>query len=358
MTNTSALVIPDKIPFLSYPSPRSSNKSLKHVLIFFIPGNPGLISYYAPFLTALHQLLQEREKSPDCNYAYDIYGRNLIGFADEDHSPPFGSLTSPDHGATTTTRVILPFSLEQQIALLRSDLERLNRDCRVYDDVILIGHSVGSYIALELFHRHHVSSCTVPIKAAILLFPTVSHIARSPSGQKLNLLATYSWLDNYAHAVAKGFVSLLPASVLSFVVHKVMKFPPHAAEATLDFLRSKDGIWQALHMGKDEMRTITEEKWQKDFWEEITSTDTEGEGEREEEGKGKGNKFYFYFAEKDHWVADACRDEFIAARKQNPRARTEIVIGTEKIPHAFCIHHSETVAEKVKVWIDEITGQL
>lgn len=203
-----------------------------------------------------------------------------------------------------------------------------------------MGHSVGSYISLEIFHRHHLgldaSLKSVNLKAGILLFPTVTHIAQSGSGQKLDLIRRTPFLNTWAHQVAKGFVDLCPSWFLSTVVKKVMGFPEHAAQATLQFLASREGIWQAIHMGKDEMATITEEKWSEDMWE-----IQDAEDEREGDG-GLKAKFYFYFAQKDHWVADECRDEFIEKRRRHEKARTRVVVDEGKTPHAFCIRQCLT----------------
>ncbi|KAL2165784.1 hypothetical protein VTG60DRAFT_3827 [Thermothelomyces hinnuleus] len=359
----------DQVPFLEYPSPNQDDLTRRQCLIYLIPGNPGLVAYYEPFLKTLRQLLDEREKEAGYRYAFHIYGRNLLGFDDGDHEPRFGTTTAS--GARTE-----PFTLEDQIRGVCGSVPAVNNDTlgdgRTFDQVILIGHSVGAYIALEAFHRHHQARletagasdplASVNLRSGILLFPTVSHIARSSSGQKLNLLRTTPLLDRTAHHVAKGFVSLWPVWILDAIVSRVMGFPEHAVAATLRFLTSADGIWQALHMGKDEMRSITEEKWGEELWE-IQEAEADAEADA---GKGCGNgeakpglgrtKFFFYFAEKDHWVADECRDEFIARRKRHGKGRTRVVIDETGIPHAFCIHHSESVAEKVKAWVEDIAG--
>lgn len=315
------------------PADRSLPPDSRHVLIYFVSGNPGLIDYYQPFLSTLHTLL---ESSP-ARHGYGavslhIRGRNLAGFDDEDHDKPF-------------TEANPPHSLEYQIRHVLSDISSARvevdgpRNGTAFDDVIVIGHSVGSFITLEVFHRHlqrHPEIEKVNLRAAILLFPTVTHIAQSPSGRKLDLIRSTPFLDRTAHRVAKGFVDLLPASVLGWVVRRVMGFPPHAADVTLRFLLSRDGIWQAIHMGKDEMRTIKEETWAEELWE---IADEAAEQERDVP------KFFFYFGKGDHWVAEACRDEFIRrrhehAQREGPghkRGKTRTVLDDDDIPHAFCI---------------------
>ncbi|KAK4041265.1 hypothetical protein C8A01DRAFT_34677 [Parachaetomium inaequale] len=377
-------VTQDQVPFLGYPSSRQDDPGHLQCLIYLIPGNPGLIAYYEPFMKTLRQLLDEKEAVAGCRHAFHIYGRNLLGFQDGDHSPAFGTTTT----SGTKTE---PFTLEDQIRDVSDHLQQLNTSTlktgQTFDQVILIGHSVGAYITLELFHRHHHARRvlhttptttsnpppdplgTVPLTAAILLFPTISHIARSRSGQKLDLLRTTPFLDRAAHHIAKRFVDLCPGWLLSAVVRRVMGFPAHAVGATLQFLASRDGIWQALHLGKDEMRVIGEERWGEEMWvvqEMVEEEAEEEEGEDEggvrgrEGGEGKAGlgrtKFIFYFAERDHWVADECRDEFIERRRRQEKGRARVVVDEGGVPHAFCIHHSEFVAEKVKGWIGDIAG--
>lgn len=362
MTTTSALtaaaasVIQSEVPSLEYPSPRRDDIARRQCLVFFIPGNPGLIGYYTPFLSTLRQLLDETEGRDGCGYAFHIYGRNLLGFDDRDHEPAFGTTTA---GGVR----VEPYTLEDQIRALCEHVGEVNRSAlrgaaaggrgRAFDKVVLIGHSVGAYMVLEMFNRHHQarrrrgedgdawqrtegsavldSLASVELTAGILLFPTVSHIARSSSGQKLDLIRQTPLLDRSAHRIAKAFADLWPRWVLDAIVRRLLGFPEHAARATVRFLTSRDGIWQALHMGKDEMRTITEDKWSEDLWE-IQ--------EAEEKETGLGAKFFFYFAQKDHWVADECRDDFIEKRRRHEKGKTRIVIDEEKIPHAFCIRES------------------
>ena len=373
----------NQVPYLEYPSARRDDLGRQQCLVFVIPGNPGLIAYYEPFMKTLRQLLDEKEAKDGCRSAFHIHGRNLLGFADADHSPHFGT---PSPSGTSTTE---PFSLEDQINHTSTGVTQLTQPSSTtpnFTSVILIGHSVGSYIALELFNRHHhhhtPSTPTPPIPhllhSAILLFPTITHIALSPSGKRLNLLRTTPLLDRTAHHIAKGFVDLLPRWLLGGVVRRVLRFPAHAAEATLQFLTSRDGIWQALHMGKDEMRVIGPEAWGRELWEAVDAV--EGDEDREVGGleKEAGRvRFWLYFGEGDHWVADEWRDEFITRREREGGGGTRVVLDEGGVPHAFCIRtclgvgfgvavrgflanvvadHSEAVAEKVGGWIGEAVG--
>jgi hypothetical protein len=118
---------------------------------------------------------------------------------------------------------------------------------RQYTTITLIGHSVGAYILLELITRIRKSSSPLNIRGGILLFPTVTHLAQSPSGIKVTpILTNIPDLPRKINLVAKCLVWLLPRAALKWIVGKVASMPDYAAEVTTRFLRSPMGVWQAL----------------------------------------------------------------------------------------------------------------
>ncbi|KAI0879905.1 uncharacterized protein GGS22DRAFT_103206 [Annulohypoxylon maeteangense] len=328
---------------LSFP-PRQLNDNTvdesqsRNILIFFISGNPGLVDYYEPFLSTLRGLLDETiSQQLSC---FQIYGQDLAGFRDDDHEP--------------FTQQRKPHDLEYQIqysltALSQLRVESGSRKGQPYDEVLLIGHSVGAYIALELFHRLLRNQELAPqlnLTSGILLFPTIHHISSSPSGQKLDLLRRTPVLGDNAYRIAQTFLHLLPQSTLHWIVSKVMRFPTHAAEITTRWLKSRDGVWQALHMGMDEMKVIGEDCWDDELWE--IAHDAKAHDK-------VVPKFFFFFGKHDHWVASHYRDAFIRTREKQID-RTRLIVDEGNIPHAFCINDSEIVAQKVATWINQMYG--
>jgi hypothetical protein len=200
-------------------------------LIYFITGNPGLIAYYNTFLNTLHELLfASKDKSSNL---FHIHGQSLAGFEgiDEDRS--------------------VPYDLEDQITFSQKSLEAQRIPSgplqgQSYASIILVGHSVGSYILLEIIQRLRKSSSPINIQAGILLFPTVTHIAQSPSGIKISTLFRIPNFAQRASYVANALVSLTPRSILKRLVRLIAGMPSDAAEVTTKFLTSKMGIWQAL----------------------------------------------------------------------------------------------------------------
>ncbi|KAL2268926.1 hypothetical protein VTJ83DRAFT_3772 [Remersonia thermophila] len=395
MGTRTATLKPDHVPTLDFPSRNRDDTDRKHSLICMIPGNPGLIGYYEPFLATLRQLLDEKEAQPSCRHAFHIHGRNLLGFADEDHEPAFGALTDGPEGPAAAE----PFNLEDQIRGVCEHLGRLNRSAPPgdgnnpqhgsraggFDEIILMGHSVGAYITVEVFHRHylarkaqrnrqqqppsHDAFAALPLTSAILLFPTLTHIALSPRGQVMTFLANHISPYNLNRFVTRPAADLLfffldlpfwPSWLRTSIVRRLTGgFPEDAAATTERFLRQRDAIWQALHMGADEMRKIGEEKWEEGMWEGEGDLREVVEEEKEDDAVGaedanKKSKFFLFFGEKDHWVADEARAEFVERRQKHEKGRAKVVVDEAGLPHAFCIHHSETVAEKVYTWIQEI----
>ena len=102
------------------------------------------------------------------------------------------------------------------------------------------------------------------------------------------------------------------------------------AETTCAFLKSRSGVRQALHLGADEMQTITSDKWSDDIWG-IPSV---------EEPLAK---LFFYFGRGDHWVAERTRDEIIAVRgRQSAKGGggPTMMVCEDGLPHAFCLSES------------------
>jgi pimeloyl-ACP methyl ester carboxylesterase len=209
------------------------NPFATHHLIFFVTGNPGLISYYNNFFRTLHQLLSEGKSKSN---AFHIYGESLAGFK-------YSESPSKDTGA--------PYNLDQQI---ESRLQCLKdqripsgpRKSEAYDSIILIGHSVGTYIILEMLQRLRNSSSPLNIRAGILLFPTVTHLAESPSGLKFKFLFRIPGFVRGASSAANALLWLFPRPALKWLVKVVTGMPEDATEVTTSFLKSDMGIWQAL----------------------------------------------------------------------------------------------------------------
>lgn len=320
--------------FVDLPAAKPPPSNGHRALVYFIPGNPGYVDWYSGFLHALRGHLDATQST----VAFDIYGRSLPGFNDEEHAP-FSS-TNP------------PYSLEDHIAVAYSSVSARRAATpplcdgssgRPYDFVVLMGHSVGAYIALEIFARHRRDPSPAPhlrLHHGILLCPTITHIAKSPCGRFFSFICRFALLRAHLHTLLAFLLFFIPSRVLYAWTRHVMGFTDEAASTATAFLKSRDAVWQTLYMGADEMAAIADDEWEEELWEVL---------EKSEDHRFKVPKFFFLFAKKDHWVSRQVRDEFIAkmrrhAEREGPehkKGRTEIEIDDGRFPHAFCTREGE-----------------
>lgn len=163
------------------------------ILVYFISGNPGLISYYYPFFTFLSDKLQSlsssSSKQKKDHHQFYIHGHSLAGFEVQPQSP------LPTHY----------HNVEDQIQFIQHKLDSFVQATTTTQSsstvrrprVIIMGHSVGTYIAMEVIRRHRerqtsahantTSTTDFDIIGGVMLFPTVMDIASSPSGKKLTV---------------------------------------------------------------------------------------------------------------------------------------------------------------------------
>ncbi|KAE8381371.1 hypothetical protein BDV26DRAFT_289432 [Aspergillus bertholletiae] len=310
--------------------------SLSPITIYMISGNPGLIGYYHTFLSVLSDKLSTKSTDQTSkNHAFQIHGHSLGGF----------ELTK--EAGSNPRRY---YDLEEQICFVQNKLDDFLTDSSNVSNgvpaakpkVILIGHSVGSYIAMEILRRHRERSTSgaspsvdFDIIGGVMLFPTVVDIAKSPSGQKLTrMLSFIPQLALVVGFLVRILTALVPSSLLRTLIRFYMGSPrDNMVDTTAAFLESGYGVQQALHMAADEMQTITSDKWSDDVW---GMSDV----------KDPVTKLFFYFGRNDHWVAERTRDEVIELRGRK-ESGPKMVVCEEGLPHAFVLKHSDVVAQKV-----------
>ncbi|KAJ5619199.1 hypothetical protein N7510_003183 [Penicillium lagena] len=325
--------------------PSSSEANVTATTIFFISGNPGLISYYHPFLSLLADQLTVSEGSGGFELPEDKI--QTSNDRNPKPSPKVYGLEDQIHFVHGKLHTLVTANSKTTLSQTRgADAAIATATAPPRQKVILIGHSVGAYIAMEILRRHRETagskSAEFDIIGGVMLFPTVMDIAASPSGQKLTTLL--SFIPGLALVVgffARLLTFLLPNQALRSLIRFVMNSPPdHALDATFTFLKSPTGVRQAL----DEMRTITTDKWTDDVWGAATA-------------RQPITKLFFYFGRNDHWVAEKTRDEIIALRGQTGGKGSTMLVCEEGLPHAFCLKHNDVMARKVAEMIRDIVAR-
>jgi pimeloyl-ACP methyl ester carboxylesterase len=194
------------------PIPHSSRNGSNNVstdyLIFYITGNPGLVDYYSTFLTALYD--KANNTSSGKGARFEVYSKSLAGF----------EVPADKYAVDDRSRGKGPFGLEKQIDFCMENLRRItavgandvvadsaNGMKRVKrKQVILMGHSVGTYIILEMLRKHNEARRkrakaastdetayssqdeeAYRIVGCIFLFPTVMRLLESPRGESIGV---------------------------------------------------------------------------------------------------------------------------------------------------------------------------
>ncbi|CAF9912072.1 MAG: hypothetical protein GOMPHAMPRED_007544 [Gomphillus americanus] len=291
--------------------------------------------YYHEFLSLLWDNLGAARSIADIS----IYGTSLSGFTSGDDD-------DDDDGAV--------LGLQGQIRFLETRLDRymsryFGEEAAVEHKVIIIGHSVGAYIGLELVRRHQEKvkmglDRGFDILGYVALWPTLTHIGQSRRGRRLGWLLKLPFFALFISMVAKVLTRVLGTALL-LALFGLTGFPEQVAQVTVDFLASRNGVYQALYMAGDEMREINSDQWNEDIW-----------GTSSQPPSKTKLKLVLWFGEDDHWVAVHHRDELIKIRGRRPDKQwlPETVVDKTGIPHSFCIHHSKPVAERTAVWITKM----
>lgn len=362
-SEAASIALQDSIHLTTQPA--TSRAGTRNVLIYFIPGNPGLISYYATCLAHLRSLLQPL--TDETGTTFSLVGNSLAGF----HL--HGTQTTGSDGQTP-----LPLNLEQQVGDVETRIsleskaigEKQRRSGHGSGDVevILIGHSVGAYITMCLLSRQaqrtRISSPTsFKITAAIGLFPTVIDLAASPRGQQARCIAHVPFISHFLQLLARILSLLISMNTLVRIVQLATGHPSAASNVTASFLASETGVRQSIYLAQHELLEMREDRWGDEVWgttfpspRPLSSTTARNEGSGE---KSPARLFFFWGAE-DHWIASITRDAVIARRAGTAeRAGPKMEVDTTyNLPHDFCVRErdSEIVAGKVAGYVRDALG--
>ena len=254
----------------------SSETERPLLLVFFITGNPGLIEYYRDFLQEIQALLIRSES----HRHVIIHGISLAGF--ELQPKPSKRLKDPPYNLAEVVQ-------EVKTGLARAISQSTSQNTRSSEptEVLLIGHSVGSYIALEIIawwqqtqnekalpdqprKVHSAENIEMTIKGAICLFPTIVGIAKSPRGKWITVslkTATQMLKDhentNQYDADASQWFLLIPMlqRIVSILAKLLRMFVPTslihwllrisimdkpAANTTAAWMKSPHGLTQTV----------------------------------------------------------------------------------------------------------------
>ena len=143
-----------------------------------------------------------------------------------------------------------PLSLEEQIMHKNKFLEE---HIAPHSKIILIGHSIGAYIILNLLKTCNRAS---DITKAILLFPTIERMAVSPNGRYVMPMVTYfKWLAVSAVAAFSILPDFFKQSLVKWWLSDRENLMLSSVESVLKLLtpQSVNGV---VTMAHDEMKEV------------------------------------------------------------------------------------------------------
>ncbi|CUS06958.1 unnamed protein product [Tuber aestivum] len=319
--------LPTNLPPLEtlyFPTP---NPNPAQPYILFIPGNPGLVGYYVAYLSALSALA----KLP-------ILALSHSGFCP---GQACAKPTPPGY-----------WGLRDQVRH-KAEIIRWLAEEKGWDKVLLMGHSVGGYVFMEVIRELGGEGEKVEVVGGVGLFPTIVDIGKSPSGRLLTSILSYVPPLPSIAATAARALTLLPAPVLDTILKAVTRQPPSAASVTGTFLTAPGMVFQALELAREEVETITEDAWGEEIWgcddtplvfyfgRNVTTSRSLHEGGTDADSI------------QDHWVAEETREKLLEARGTGVR----MVVCEDGLPHGFCISHGEIMAEKAAAWVNEMAAK-
>ncbi|XP_073007299.1 uncharacterized protein [Typha latifolia] len=161
----------------------NSKEPLLHVL--FIPGNPGIVSFYRDFVEALYEELEGRA-------SITAIGHISHGEKDLENGRLFSLHEQIDH----------------KVNFIEQEFQNYERP------LVLVGHSIGSYMCLEILKRLQQQ-----VIFFIGLYPFLTVNKDSLKQSMIGILARSSILS----AAASSFIALLgslPTSVLTSIVRR------------------------------------------------------------------------------------------------------------------------------------------
>lgn len=277
--------------------------SAHKVLFLIIPGNPGVVGFYRTFMQTLHSA---------CGGRYPVWAVSHAGHC----APPASMDMIEDASAAAEHDVFgLNGQIEHKLAFIRKHVPRET-------SLVLLGHSIGCYIILEMMKRNPELS----VLKAVMLFPTIERMAQTPQGKVMTPVLCHM---RYMAYLPLFLLSLLPdtlkVSLIKLVLGGIRSLDLAVLQPTLGLL-SGDCAANAMYMGGEEMRKVLKR--------DNTTI------------KKNLEKLIFYYGATDHW----CPVQYYHDIKQEfPHG--DFRLCENGFRHAFVLDAGREVAEMVFDWL-------
>ncbi|XP_061478673.1 lipid droplet-associated hydrolase [Rhineura floridana] len=285
------------------------NENAPRLLFLVIPGNPGLAGYYRTFIQTLYSGL---------NRQYPVWVVSHAGHCKVPHGMEMME-------ETDVNKLDDVFGLEGQI---KHKLNFLRKNVPKDVKLVLVGHSIGCYIALEMM-KHEPE---LEILRSMLLFPTIERMAQSPQGKFMTPLLCQL---RYILYMPIFLMTLLPERVKSSLLRFALQGPKYdeSSIATSIDLINMDCVANIMYLASQEMRKVLERD----------STTI----------RQHLKKLTFYYGVTDMWCPMQYYEEM---KMEFPDG--DIRLCEKGIRHAFVLDASKEVAEMITDWVQDDLARL
>ncbi|KAM7079585.1 lipid droplet-associated hydrolase isoform 1-T3 [Molossus nigricans] len=276
------------------------------LLIFVITGNPGFSAFYAPFVKALYSSINRRFPVWVISHAGHVLApkdKKILAASDDPNAQEIEDIYG------------LRGQVEHKLAFLRTHVPKETK-------LVLIGHSVGCYISLQIL-KH---APELPIIRSILLFPTIERMSESPNGRIATPLLC--WLRYALYASSYLLLKPCPETVKSWFVRMILQRMNLRGEFSVQNVLEPFCIANALYLGGQEMMDVVKRD------DEII--------------KEHLSKLIFYYGTRDSW----CPVEYYEDMK-NSFPDGDIRLCEKNFPHAFVLHSYQEMAGMVADWLKD-----
>ncbi|KAA0711243.1 Lipid droplet-associated hydrolase [Triplophysa tibetana] len=268
-------------------------------LILIIPGNPGVVGFYKTYMWTLYQTFLRR---------YPVWAVSHAG-----HCMPPDTFDMIEDASVAEKEDVfgLDGQIEHKLAFLRKHVPQETL-------LLLIGHSIGCYIILEMMKRDP----ELKVLKAVMLFPTIERMACSPQGKVLTPVLCRL---RYAVYLPIFLLSLLPerlkAGMARLALRNLYSLDTYIVPATVSLINvdcaESDGCCDGRRVSAKEASV-----------------------------EPRGISLIFYYGATDHWCPvqyyhDISRD-FPGG---------DIRLCERGIRHAFVLDAGEEVANMTAEWI-------
>ncbi|XP_074050963.1 lipid droplet-associated hydrolase [Macrotis lagotis] len=285
------------------------------LLFLIVPGNPGLPAFYSDFAKALYLNLKKQYPVWVINHAGHVAAPSGFKMEEESLKDPSPSTVEDPFG--------LDGQVEHKLAFLRGCVPANVK-------LVLIGHSVGTYILLEMLKRVP----QLPVLRSLLLFPTIERIANTPNGNVMTPILC--WFRYFLYLLIYIVLCLTPTKVINMVTSVFLQKLKVKSEVVSRYIKNSlniNCIANAMYLGAQEMKTILE---------------------RDNHTIQKHlKKLTFYYGASDRWCPVRFYEDI---KKDFPNG--DIRLCEKGICHAFIISSSEEVAAMIPGWLEADLAKL